>query len=115
MAQRTIVELLDDLDGESEAAETVSFGLDGQAYEIDLTEEHAQDLRGRILEFSQHARKVGGRAASVPRPRSSTPPDSALKESAHAVREWARAAGYEVNGRGRISRAIRDAYRAAKG
>ncbi len=36
MVQKTTVQLVDDLDG-SEAQETVSFGLDGTAYEIDLT------------------------------------------------------------------------------
>ena len=44
MAQRTTIHLVDDLD-ESEAAETVSFALDGTAYEIDLNDEHAAELR----------------------------------------------------------------------
>ena len=64
MAQRTILELLDDLDPEQVAAETVSFGLDGQSYDIDLTEDHAADLRESVSEWSQHARKAGGRAGS---------------------------------------------------
>jgi hypothetical protein len=114
MTKKTVILLSDDLDG-SEAAETVTFGLDGATYEIDLNEAHASDLRGRIAEWSQHARKAGGRAGNrgVPRPRSSTPPASALKEDANAIREWARSAGHEVSHRGRIAQKIRDAYHAA--
>ena len=40
MAQRVNVILVDDLDG-GDAVETVSFGLDGVDYEIDLSEAHA--------------------------------------------------------------------------
>ena len=38
MAQKVQVLLVDDLDG-GEASETVSFSLDGTAYEIDLSSE----------------------------------------------------------------------------
>ncbi|MGA9748848.1 MAG: Lsr2 family protein, partial [Nocardioides sp.] len=44
MAQRVHVVLVDDLDG-SDADETVTFGLDGVDYEIDLTDAHAAALR----------------------------------------------------------------------
>lgn len=40
MAQKTVVILSDDLDG-SDANETITFGLDGSEYEIDLNEAHA--------------------------------------------------------------------------
>ena len=40
MAQRVNVFLVDDIDG-SDAAETISFGLDGTRYEIDLNSDHA--------------------------------------------------------------------------
>ncbi|HSP36458.1 MAG TPA: Lsr2 family protein [Frankiaceae bacterium] len=116
MTQKTVILLTDDLDG-SEAVETVTFGLDGQSYEIDLSEENAADLRERVSEWSQHARKGGGRAGArgAPRPRSSTPPASALKEDVAAIREWARNAGHEVSPRGRIAQKIREAYHAAMG
>ncbi|MDT7742150.1 MAG: hypothetical protein QOE59_1228, partial [Actinomycetota bacterium] len=45
MAQKTVVSFIDDLDGESEAEGTVPFSLDGVDYEIDLSEENAEDLR----------------------------------------------------------------------
>ena len=44
MAHKVSVLLVDDIDG-SEAGETISFGLDGTRYEIDLHGEHAQELR----------------------------------------------------------------------
>ena len=40
MAQKVNVILIDDIDG-SEATETVSFGLDGTQYEMDLNLQHA--------------------------------------------------------------------------
>jgi hypothetical protein len=44
--QKTMVSLIDDLDGESEADETVEYAVDGGTYEIDLTpEENAEALR----------------------------------------------------------------------
>lgn len=44
MAKRTVVTLTDDLDG-GPAEETITFGLDGEVYEIDLSEPHAEQLR----------------------------------------------------------------------
>ena len=43
MARKTQVILTDDVDG-SEATQTVSFALDGVAYEIDLNDSHAEQL-----------------------------------------------------------------------
>lgn len=37
MAQRMLVEMVDDIDG-GEASQTVSFGLDGVSFEIDLSD-----------------------------------------------------------------------------
>ncbi|MCU1383896.1 MAG: Lsr2-like protein, partial [Acidobacteria bacterium] len=44
MAQKHIVQLIDDLDG-GEAAETVTFSIDGTAYQIDLSTRNASKLR----------------------------------------------------------------------
>ena len=54
MAQITEVKLLDDLDG-GEAAESVSFSLDGKSYEIDLSEKHAAALRDAFAPFVSSA------------------------------------------------------------
>ena len=58
MAQKVQVLLVDDIDG-SEATETVSFGLDGVGYEIDLSSGNADELRGELAQYVEHARKSG--------------------------------------------------------
>lgn len=57
MAQKVQVILVDDLDG-GQADETVAFSLDGTDYEIDLSNEHAQELRGAFDRYLQVARKA---------------------------------------------------------
>lgn len=47
MARKTQVVLTDDIDG-SEATQTVSFAFDGVAYEIDLNDVHADQMRKRL-------------------------------------------------------------------
>jgi hypothetical protein len=108
MASRTIVELTDDLDG-TKAAETVTFGLDGRAYEIDLSAKNAKALRGVLKSYVGAARRSGSAARANSRP---TAP-SIDREESQAIREWARASGYDVSSRGRISAEIIDAYNAA--
>ena len=64
MAQKVNIVLVDDLDG-TEATETVTFGLDGTSYEIDLNDGNAASLREALSGYVGHARKVtggGGRA-----------------------------------------------------
>lgn len=50
MAQQTLVQLLDDIDG-TEAAETLTFALDGVTYEIDVNEENASKLRDAFAPY----------------------------------------------------------------
>ena len=105
MARKTQVILTDDIDG-SDATETVSFGIDGVAYEIDLSDDNAQQLRDQLGEWASKARRVGGRRNSGTRPADS--PSDAGK-----IRAWARENGYEVSERGRVAKDIREAYNAA--
>ncbi|MDN4159733.1 histone-like nucleoid-structuring protein Lsr2 [Nocardioides abyssi] len=115
MAQKIHIVLEDDLDG-SEATETVSFGLDGTSYEIDLNDENASALRESLATYVGHARKVsgarrgGGRRSSGG---SSTSANGSGGPTAKEVREWARENGYEVPDRGRVSAEVREAYDAA--
>lgn len=108
MAQRVQVLLLDDLSG-VEADETLSFGLDGVEFEIDLTGEHATELRTAMQQWTAHARRVGGRGKvqniNARRPRRQSDTDIT------AVRTWARENGHTVSDRGRISSEIMDAYK----
>ncbi|MEV0043200.1 Lsr2 family protein [Nocardia rhamnosiphila] len=104
MARKVVVRVIDDLDGVSAAAETVSFGIDGVIYEIDLSEANARELRAGLGKWIPHARKVGGRSRlKVPAVRQ--------RKDASAVREWARRNGHDVSGRGRIPSVVLDAYR----
>ena len=110
MAQRVQVLLVDDIDGGT-ADETVTFAVDGVTYEIDLTAEHAAELRNSIATWVGHARKIGGRTSSTggrpSRGRRGTGVD------AGAIREWAKANGHHVSERGRISAGVKAAYDAA--
>lgn len=107
MAQKVHIVLVDDID-ESEASETVTFGLDGVNYEIDLNDEHAAQLREALAGFIGHARRSGG----ARRARRS-PSSAASGPSSKDVREWARQNGYDVPDRGRVAADIREAYDAA--
>lgn len=60
MARITVTTLVDDLDG-TDAAETVTFALDGQTFEIDLTVEHADRLRAELAPWAAGGRRTGGR------------------------------------------------------
>lgn len=107
MAQRVQVQLIDDITGE-EAEETITFGLDGITYEIELTAENARQLREQLRPYLESGRRTSGRAGS--RQRSETP---GSKDDVRRIRQWARENGYKLSDRGRISRGIVEAYRMA--
>lgn len=106
MAKKVQVLLVDDIDKESPADETVTFGLDGVSYEIDLTHDNAAKLRDSLAVWIGHAERTGGRRTSRPSGRTG-------RRDVGAVRTWARANGYEVSDRGRISTEIQEAYEKA--
>ena len=105
MAQRVQIKLIDDLDG-ADADETVSFGLDGAVYEIDLSQSNAAQLRDDLAKWVGNARRVKGRASRSARP-------AGVKDDLNKVREWGRANGFQVSERGRVSREVQEAYAAA--
>ena len=116
MAQQTTVRFVDDLDG-SEAVGTVTFSLNNRAYEIDLSDENTDKLHEALAPFIEHGRKAGGRSGGRGRTRGQTPmtdaPARSNREETHAIREWARQHGHEVSDRGRISKSVMEAYKAA--
>lgn len=114
MAQKVNIVLVDDIDG-SEAAQTVSFGLDGTSYEIDLNDEHAAGLREALAPFIGHGRKVGSapRRGGGRRAGSGSGSGGNGGPSAKEIRDWARANGHDVPERGRVSAEVREAYAAA--
>lgn len=108
MAQRVQVMLIDDVD-KSEGAETVTFGLDGVTYEIDLSAKNAAALRDALAPWVGHGRRVSGRSGGASRSRKA----AAAGNDTAAVREWARANGHQVSERGRLSSTVLEAYAAA--
>jgi hypothetical protein len=114
VARKTVVSLVDDIDG-GEADETVSFGLDGITYEIDLSEKNATILRESLASFVGSARRVGGRARRGGRPAvaAAAPARRSSPDHNQDVRQWARENGYPVSDRGRIAAEITAAYEKA--
>lgn len=109
MAQKVLVSMVDDLDG-GEATQTVEFALDGVEYQIDLSNENADDLRDGLYRYVENARKVGGRK------RKGTPVatgESLAEKRARnqAIREWARKNGFpNLADRGRVPDEVVEAY-----
>lgn len=121
MATVTRTYLVDDLDGSQEDVENVLLALDGTNYEIDLSASNAGRLREKLERFVAAAspvkaaksaparRGLQGKAATSARPA----PVPSNRDQVQAIREWAKSAGYEVSSRGRISKAIQEAFHAA--
>ena len=112
MAQRVNVVLVDDLDG-SDASETVSFALDGVDYEIDLTDQHAAELRDALAVYIGHGRRTGGRRRRGQGAGGGRSSSASAGPSASDIRAWARENGWDVPERGRVSAEVREAYAAA--
>lgn len=104
VAQRVVVTLSDDIDG-GEAEETVTFGLDGRSYEIDLSQTNAKKLRKALAPYMEAGRKRARSGKAYKR----TPvsPDPA------AVRAWARSHKMDIPPRGRIPKKVYEAFEAA--
>ncbi len=116
MAQKVNVSLVDDLDG-SAAQESVTFGIDGALYEIDLSRANAGALRDALAPYVAAGRKAAKSAkkASARRTGRSTSRagSAAGAGSPSAIRVWGRENGWAVNERGRISADLAAAYRRA--
>jgi hypothetical protein len=109
MAQQTTVILTDDIDG-TKAVETVSFGLDGKQYEIDLGSKNAKNLRKAVAAYIEAARKVSANRGSRATTKKSAPSDGA---DLAAIRAWAHENGILVAARGRVAASVKEQYLAA--
>ncbi|EFC79000.1 Lsr2 family protein [Parafrankia sp. EUN1f] len=111
MAQKTVISLIDDITGEA-ADETVRFGLDGAQYEIDVTAANAAKLREALAPFVSKARRA------TSKPANGKPAASGISRRADEhitrIRNWARANGYQVSDRGRMSKDVVEAYNKAQ-
>ena len=93
MAQTTIIQLTDDLDG-TPAEETIAFVFDGRSYEIDLNKKNAQALRKALAPYIEGARSVrrspGARSGRAQAPSGSKTLFSQLDaEEKDRFRKWA--------------------------
>jgi hypothetical protein len=100
VAQKVEVLLLDDLDG-GQADETVSLGLDGVQYEIDLSKANAAKLRESLAPFVEAGRKSAPRRQNKAKSGNRRSGVSG-QPNTHEVREWAKSHGIQVSDRGRI-------------
>ncbi|MBV9856016.1 MAG: Lsr2 family protein [Streptosporangiaceae bacterium] len=112
MAQKVEILFTDDLDG-GEAEGTVSFGLDGATYEIDLSTANAAKLRTVLGPYVAAGRKVGGSARRAGQGRARRAGSGGVNPT--EVREWAKANNVEVNDRGRVPASVIAQYREATG
>jgi hypothetical protein len=103
--RQTQVTLVDDLDG-GRADETVSFRVDGKAYEIDLSTANVIRLRDTLAPYIAVARRASSNRRQAARS-NGTQTDRARNQ---AIREWARGQGLKIADRGRIPDEIQVRY-----
>ncbi|MFJ8073384.1 Lsr2 family protein [Streptomyces sp. NPDC096176] len=111
MAQRVVVTLSDDIDG-GEATETVTFGLDGKSYEIDLNLSNAKKLRKALAPYMAAGRKQAN-GSKRDKSRAVTYRHTAIEPAPAAVRAWAQSNKMDVPARGRIPKRVYEAFREA--
>jgi len=114
MVQKVRTHLEDDIDG-SEGRHTIDFALDGQHYEIDLNDHHADELRKALEHWISYARRKPAptrttRTATRGSARSSS---GRSRHELVMIREWARSHGHTVSDRGRIPAKIIAEYEAS--
>ena len=111
-----IEKLIDDLDG-GDAAETVTFGLDGATYEIDPSKKNAAAFRKSLTRYVSAARRSSASSRS-PR-RKATPSTNGSKPKRDfdilQLRESAGANEVAVPTRGRIPNAVVEQHKQAGG
>jgi hypothetical protein len=106
MAKTVAVVISDDIDG-SDGAETVTFGLDGVTYEIDLAEKNRVKFENVLAPYIEHGRRVR------PQRRASQGASASPRVDRASVRAWAKANGLKVSERGRISAEVIAQYEAS--
>lgn len=112
MATQTQVTIVDDINGSTEDVITCAFGLGDSQYEIDLGPDNREELEQFLERFIQAARPVrsdkSGRASRAKSARKVIDRDRTAE-----IRSWAKDAGLDVSERGRISKAVVEAYESA--
>ncbi|MEV6840289.1 Lsr2 family protein [Streptomyces sp. NPDC051133] len=109
MAQKVVTTYVDDLTGEeSSDIATHSILIDGAGVEIDLTDENYEKLLELLNPYIQAGGTRRIRGAAKAKGKAKASPGSEANSS--AIRAWAKDNNIEVNDRGRVSAAVREAY-----
>ena len=111
MARQMVETQVDDLDG-SPAAETISFGLDGQTYEIDLSRRNAAALRKVLDRYIAASHGGSGQKSRSGRAQRSSTGDREYDIA--QLRAWAAENEIEIPARGRIPRSVVEQFMGAK-
>jgi hypothetical protein len=112
MAKNTIVQVTDDLDGTANASE-VRFAFEGTEYTIDLSSRNRKAFEKTLRPYIEAGTKVSGRRSGASR-RTRPPRSSAASVDLSAIRAWAKENGHQVSDRGRLPKAVLDAYSATR-
>ena len=110
MAQKIV--LIDDLDG-SEASTTLTYTMDGQDYEIDLSEKNAEKFRTGLAPFIEKSRSAERRPAlptAGGRRTRRRGGGASGRDDLPLIRAWAESQGLGVSSRGRIKKEVIDQY-----
>ena len=113
MAQRTMVVMVDDLDGteiKDGAGQTVTFSIGRTRYELDLRDDNVGKFYDALKPYTEVARKLGGRGDQSTGTGNGRSRDHGDPRD---VRAWAASNGIEVSSRGRIPSDVVEQYRAA--
>ena len=105
MARITVVEVVDDLSGKVLSdPETIRFGIDGSEYQLETSQESAEELRSLLQKYAKVSRK-----------RTTTRRSDAARAATPVadIRAWAVENGWDISERGRVPKVIVDAYNEA--
>lgn len=108
----TDVQLIDDIDG-TPATTTIKFGVGGENYIIDLSEQHAAEFNEALAPYIEHARRARRAPANKRKPRSSSEAARVKRQKNAEIRAWALENGVTVSKRGQLGQDTIAAYEAA--
>ncbi|MFD9940385.1 Lsr2 family protein [Nonomuraea sp. NPDC059023] len=115
MAKQIVETFVDDIDGTTDAAGTVTFSYKGKSYEIDLSAAHDKAFDESMAEWIEFAREVKGESSARRgrRVAASGSSPALSREKSAEIRQWAKSHGLPVSERGRIASAVVEKYEAA--
>lgn len=106
MAQKILVELLDDIDG-SDAVDTFEFTHNGVTYAADFNQAHMDEYTQVFEYLTSIARVVKGKKRAPYGSKKGTTP---VVGKTQEMREWLRNAGHDVKDRGRVPAHLQNLY-----